>query len=237
MTMRVSHAKENVAVGVRTEVAPKKLASTLAVRHGARKRLSPAYRPGKAPRRLKAISEASPLNRVIPAPSPLGTSPRASRRCMRASANPEASFLILGMPFPFPADKCAPLRRVWTRWSSSRSWNRPVRTGTPCGRERVGQASQLPHRRTAPEWIADVVEGREKTFAPSTARSPSTAPDARTGPPSAPSKTPLHRDGRYRLLHPRRGAPLGSLHTQTCMGSSIRFSKASGRQARKRPWP
>jgi len=75
-----------------------------------------------------------------------------------------------------------------------------------------------------PELIDDVVNGREKQFAPSTARKPQLC----SGCPHRATFSALKRlrctvtgdIGCYTL---GAMAPLGSLHTQTCMGTSIPF--------------
>ncbi len=226
MTMRVSHAKENVAVGTRTEVAPKKLV------------IDPrkyVMVPGNAyPRHidlekrlvaLKEIAEATPLNRVIPGSKALGILTSGVAAMYARECYPEASFLVLGMSFPFPADKVRDFAKTVEKVVVVEELE-PV-LAEQARLAGVTVSDKHPSYRIGelrPEWIADVVEGREKTFAPSTARKPQLCagcPHRATF--SALKKLRCTVTGDIGCYTLGAMAPLGSLHTQTCMGSSIPF--------------
>jgi indolepyruvate ferredoxin oxidoreductase alpha subunit len=226
MTTRVSHTKENVFVGERVEVPAKPLV------------IDPrkyVMVPGNAgPRHielekklvaLKALSEETPLNRVVTGSPKLGIITAGVAAVYAREAFPEASFLILGMPHPFPAGKvrafAASVEKVAVveelePYIAEQATLAGVRVSDKHPSYRIGELK--------PELIDDVVNGREKQFAPSTARKPQLC----SGCPHRATFSALKRlrctvtgdIGCYTL---GAMAPLGSLHTQTCMGTSIPF--------------
>jgi indolepyruvate ferredoxin oxidoreductase, alpha subunit len=226
MTTRVSHTKENVAVGERVEVPAKAL-----VINPRKYVMVPA---NAGPRHielekrlvaLKEFSEKTAMNRVIKGSQKLGILTAGVAAVYAREAFPEASFLVLGMPYPFPADKvrgfAASVEKVAVveelePFLAEQATLAGVKVSDKHPSYRIGELK--------PELIDDVVNGREKTFAPSTARKPQLCPGCPHRATFAALKklrcTVTGDIGCYTL---GATAPLGSLHTQVCMGASIPF--------------
>jgi indolepyruvate ferredoxin oxidoreductase alpha subunit len=232
MTTRVSHSKENFTVGERTEVPQKKLV------------IDPrkyVMVPGNAgPRHvelekrlvaLKEYSESTPVNRVISGSKKLGILTAGVAAMYAREAFPEASFLILGMPYPFPADKVRAFAKTVDKvvvveelepFLAEQARLAGVEVSDKHPSYRIGELR--------PELIDDVVNGCEKKFATPTARKPQLCP----GCPHRATFAALKRlrctvtgdIGCYTL---GATAPLGSLHTQSCMGASIPFLQGFGK--------
>lgn len=226
MTTRVSHTKENVAVAERVEVPAKKLV------------IDPrkyVMVPGNAyPKHielekklvaLKAFSEETPLNRAIPGSKKLGILTGGVAAVYAREAYPDASFFIVGMPHPFPAEKLRAFAQTVDKivvveelepYLAEQATLAGVKVSDKHPSYRIGELR--------PENIADIVEGREKTFAAPTARKPQLCPGCpHRATFSALKKLRCTVTGDIGCYTLGAMAPLGSLHTQTCMGSSIPF--------------
>jgi indolepyruvate ferredoxin oxidoreductase, alpha subunit len=226
MTTRVSHTKENFSVGSRTEVPPKKLV------------IDPrkyVMVPGNAyPRHielekklvaLKAFSEEVAINREIKGSPRLGILTAGVSAMYAREAFPDASFLILGMPYPFPADKVRAFAKTVEKVAVVEELEPFI--AEQAALAGVAVSDKHPSYRIGelkPEFIDDIVNGRAKQFPPSTARKPqlcSGCPHRATFAALKKLRCTVTGDiGCYTL---GAMAPLGSLHTQTCMGTSIPF--------------
>jgi indolepyruvate ferredoxin oxidoreductase, alpha subunit len=226
MTTRISHTKENVAVGQRIEIAPKEFKTDIAKyvmvpRNAYRKHIALEEKLVK----LQAFSEKTPLNKVELGSKKIGFLTASVSYLYAKEMYPEASFLKLGMSFPFPGKKARDfakkVKQVYVLeelepFLEEQLLMRGIRAKAKHPSFRVGELR--------PEFIPGIVAGRPKGVELPVSRKPVMCPGC------------LHRSvfwvlkklkltvtgdiGCYTL-----GAlsPLASLHTCVCMGGGITF--------------
>jgi indolepyruvate ferredoxin oxidoreductase, alpha subunit len=226
LTTRISHTKENVAVGDRLP-APEKafeinIPKYVMVPRNAYLRHIELERRML---RLKAFSEKTPLNRMELNSRKIGFITGSVAYLYAKEMFPDASFLKLGMSYPFPEAKI-------------REFSRKVKEVfvleelEPFLEEELSRLG-IPHKakhpsyrigELRPELIPNIVRKKEKEELPPTSRKPVMCP----GCPHRPAFWALKKlkavvtgdIGCYTL-----GAlqPLSSLHTCLCMGTGITF--------------
>ncbi|HTY45901.1 MAG TPA: thiamine pyrophosphate-dependent enzyme [Patescibacteria group bacterium] len=226
MTTRISHTKENVAVGHRTECAVKEFKTDIAKyvmvpRNAYRKHIELEKKLIK----LQAFSEKTSLNKVEPGTKSLGFLTAGVAYLYAKEMYPQASFLKLGMSFPFPEKKARGFAKKVKRlfvveelepFLEEQLSMRGIRAKAKHPSFRVGELR--------PEFLPQIVAGRPKGKELPASRKPVMCPGC------------LHRSvfwvlkklkmtvtgdiGCYTL-----GAlsPLESLHTCVCMGAGVTF--------------
>ena len=229
MTTRVSHTKENVVVGERVEVPAKKL--VIDPRKYVMVPANAGPRHIELEKRLvalKAFAESTELNRVVNGSPKLDILTAGVAAVYARETFPDASFLVLGMPYPFPAQKvrefAASVENVAVveelePFLAEQATLAGIKVSDKHPSYRIGELK--------PELIDDVVNGREKIFATPTARKPQLCPGCpHRATFSALKKLRCTVTGDIGCYTLGAMAPLGSLHTQTCMGTSIPFLEA-----------
>jgi indolepyruvate ferredoxin oxidoreductase alpha subunit len=235
MTTRVAHTKENVTVGSRVEVPAKELAPDI-----------PKYVmvPKNAYQRhillekklvtMQAFSSKTNLNRIEMAGTKLGIITSGVSYLHLKEEFPDASFLKLGFSFPFCDEKiksfAASVQEIVVVEELDPFIEEHVKSlGIRCRAKhptwRIGELR--------PEYMADVLAGKEKIEQPVTSRKPVLCP----GCPHRFVFTILRRArayvtgdiGCYTL---GASPPLSSLHTCLCMGSGITIHEGI-----RRAWP
>ncbi|HTY13164.1 MAG TPA: thiamine pyrophosphate-dependent enzyme [Candidatus Omnitrophota bacterium] len=236
LTTRIAHSKEDVLTGKRKAVRPRPFKPDIA---------KYVMVPGNAYRRhldlekrlvkLKAYSEASPLNRIELGNKKIGFITSSASYLYAKEMYPDASFLKLGMTNPFPDKKAL-------EFSSKVKELFVIEKLDPYIEEHLMMLgikfkARHPSFRIGelrPEYLPYIIEGEEKIEDVSGIRKPVLCP----GCPHQPVFQVLKRLGLvvtgdigcYTL-----GAlpPLEALHTCICMGSGITlfegFKKALGR--------
>jgi len=226
MTTRISHTKENIKVGTRKELAPKPL-----IVDPRKYVMVPGHAVGRHAileerlLKLAAFAEKTPINTVIKGDTKLGIITAGVASLYARERFPEASFLVLGMPYPFPAEKvkafAKTVKNVLVVEELEPFLAEQVRL---CGVKAKDKDPSYRQGELRPEFMDDVAKGRAKKIVASTARKPALCP----GCPHRATFSVLKKlkctvtgdIGCYTL---GALAPLGSLHTQTCMGASIPF--------------
>ena len=226
ITTRVAHTKENIAVGARKEVPVKPFAVNIQ-----KYVMVPAnaYRKHieleKKIARLKKFVEMSVLNKTELNDKRIGFVTSGVSYLYIKEMFPDASVLKLGMSFPFPEKKAKDFARKVKKLMVIEELEPFLEeemrlAGIRCsGKPRSYAVGEL-----RPEYLPDIVKGKEKVELPSTSRKPVMCPGC---PHRAvfwvlkKLKAVVTGDiGCYTL-----GAlpPLSSLHTCLCMGSGITF--------------
>lgn len=138
---------------------------------------------------------------------------------------PDASFLILGMPYPFPINKvkefAAKVQNLYVLEELEPFMEEMIR------QEGIAVTGKKPSWRVGelnPQAISDIITGKDREIIPQKARRPLLCP----GCPHRPAFYSLKKAGVYvtgDIGCYTLGAlePLAALHTQTCMGASIPF--------------
>ena len=236
LTTRIAHTKENVPLGERKEIPKRNFhiniqKYVMVPRNAYQRHIELEKRLIK----LQSYTEKTPLNRMELNDKKIGFITSGVSYLYTKEMYPQASFLKLGMSFPFPQklvrtfakkikqiyviEELEPFLEEHVRMLG-------IRFKTKHPSFRVGELK--------PEYIPDIVKGKEKKEEVLTTRKPVMCPGC------------LHRQvfwllkklklvvtgdiGCYTL-----GAlpPLGSLHTCLCMGSSISFFEGFKRSLKK----
>ncbi len=226
LTTRVSHTKENVAVGERVSIPPKEFKIdvekyVMVPRNAYKRHLELRARI----ERLKRYADRSPLNVQTLGSRKLGFITGSVAYLYAKEMYPDASFLKLGMSYPFPEKKirafCRAVKEVHVVEELEPFLEDELR--------RMGLAVKAKHPsfrvgELRPELIPQIVKKKKKVELPAATRKPVLCP----GCPHRQSFWVLKKlkavvlgdIGCYTL-----GAlqPLGALHTCLCMGSSVTF--------------
>lgn len=236
LTTRVAHSKENVRLGTRLRICPRPFVPDI-----------PKYVmvPGNARRRhidllgrialLRKFSEQSVFNRIERGKRSLGIVTSGVSYLYAREMFPDASFLKLGLAYPFPEKKAArfaaSVREVLVIEELEPFLEEELRkAGIKCR----GKAASFRYGELRPEYMPLLLKGKERP-----------AEKRKTRPPVMCAGCP-HR-GVFWLLKKMKlnvagdigcyslGAmpPLASLHTCVCMGSGVTFleglRKSAGR--------
>jgi indolepyruvate ferredoxin oxidoreductase alpha subunit len=226
ITTRIAHTKENVEIGKRKEAVQKEFKidmpkHVMVPKNACKRRVEIEKRLA----RLKEYSEASPLNRVELNDKKIGFIASGVSYLYVKEMYPDASFLKIGFSFPFPDKKALAfskkVKEVFVIEELEPFMERKLKE---LG---IKFKAKQPSYRTGelrPEYIPDIIKGREKKEEASTTRKPVLCP----GCPHRSVfwllkkiKAVVTGDiGCYTL-----GAlpPLGALHTCLCMGAGITF--------------
>jgi len=226
LTTRVSHTKESfeidfkrIAVDKKLEKNPKKYVMIPA---HARPRHVDLERRIAA---LKEFSERTDLNRMELNDRSIGFVSSGVSALYAREAYPQASFLTLGMPFPFPVKKIKEFRRKVRKLYVIEELDPFLEEMLK--QEGVSVIGRKPSWRCgelSPAAVKDIVARRERSAVAKKSRRPLLCP----GCPHRPAFYVLKKLGLYvagDIGCYTLGAlePLAALHTQTCMGSSIPF--------------
>ena len=229
MTTRVAHSKEDVETGERIEQTPAaeftvNVPKYVMVPRNAYKRHSKVEERQRA---LAILSETSPLNRIERGDDRIGFITSGVSYYYIRQQFPDASILKLGFSYPFCNDKitafAGSVKELFVIEELDpvieehcRSLGLTVRAKHPSFR--IGELR--------PEYIKDIVDGKEKIEAESTARRPVLC----RGCPHRFVFTVLRRTkaivagdiGCYTL---GASPPLSALHTCVCMGAAVTFQE------------
>ena len=228
MTTRVAHSKEDVEIGRRVEQKPFEFTVNvpkyvMVPRNAYRRHIKVEERQ----RALAKLSETSPLNRAEPGDGRIGFITSGVSYYYVKQQFPDAPVLKLGFSYPFCDDKIRAFAgHVKTLFvieeldpfieEHCRSLGLEVKARRPGFR--IGELR--------PEFIKDIVDGKEKIEAESTARRPVLC----RGCPHRFVFTVLRKTkaivagdiGCYTL---GASPPLSALHTCVCMGASVTFQE------------
>ena len=226
LTTRIAHTKENIRIGARSDVPNKEFRIDVPkyvmvprnafLRHiELEKRLV----------RLKAYSERSPVNKIELNNKKTGFIVSGVTYLYAKEMYPEASFLKLGMTYPFPADLAREFSRkvknIFVIEELEPFLEDELRkAGIKCKAKdpsyRIGELR--------PEDIPDIVKGKKRVLAAAATRKPVMCPGCPHRSVFAVLKklrlTVTGDIGCYTL-----GAlpPIGALHSCLCMGGGITF--------------
>ncbi len=228
MTTRVSHSKENVQLGPRKEVTPIGFKSDpqkyVMVPGLARKRRADLELRME---RLKAYCEQSWLNTITYKSRDIGVVTSSVAYEYAKDMLPDASFLKLGMSYPFPEDRVR-------EFASEVKELVVIEELDPIMEERIkamgltvrGKPKSFRLGELKPEFIPMIMEGKEKLQEEPTTRKPVMCPGCAHRPTFwilKQLKTHVTGDiGCYTL-----GAlpPLASLHNCLCMGGGVTLAE------------
>ncbi len=224
LTTRVAHTKENLIIGSRKEVPPKEFKIdvpkyVMVPRNAYRKHIELEKRLLA----LKEHAEKSSLNRVELNDRKIGFITAGPSYLYVKEMYPQASVLKLGFTFPFPGksirDFARKVKRVFVIEEIEPFLEEEVqRLGVACKAKhpsfRIGELR--------PEYIPQIVKGKEKEEEPYTARKPVLCP----GCPhravfSVLKKVKATVAGDIGCYTLGSLAPLSSLHSCLCMGGGV----------------
>ena len=226
LTTRVSHTKESFEIDFRRSCVDKKLD-----KNPRKYVMIPAHaRPRhvdleKRILALKDFSEQSDLNLARINDRSIGFISSGVSALYAKEAYPQASFLTLGMPFPFPVKKVKEFRRKVRKLYVIEELDPFLEEMLKqegidaCGRKPSWRCGEL-----SPSAVKEIVSRKERSPQARKSRRPLLCP----GCPHRPAFYVLKKLGLYvtgDIGCYTLGAlqPLAALHTQTCMGSSIPF--------------
>ncbi|MFZ2384853.1 MAG: thiamine pyrophosphate-dependent enzyme [Candidatus Omnitrophota bacterium] len=236
LTTRVAHSKENVRLGARLRVRPRAFVPDIPkyvmVPGNARKRHIDLLRRLSL---LKAFSEQSAFNRIERGKSSLGIVASGVSYLYAREMFPDASFLKLGLVYPFPAEKAsrfaASVKEVLVIEELEPFLEDEMRkAGIKCR----GKAYSFRHGELRPEYMPLLLKGEERPDGKTIGRSPVMC----AGCPHRQvfwllKKMKLTVAGDIGCYSLGASPPLSSLHTCVCMGSSLTFleglRKSTGR--------
>jgi indolepyruvate ferredoxin oxidoreductase alpha subunit len=228
MTTRVAHSKEDVEIGERVEQKPFEFTVNvpkyvMVPRNAYRKHIKVEERQ----RALAKLSETSPLNRAEPGDGRIGFITSGVSYYYIKQQFPDASILKLGFSYPFCDDKirafAGGVKTLFVIEELDPIIEEHCRAlGLEVKARRLGfRIGEL-----RPEYISDIVDGKEKIETASTARRPVLC----RGCPHRFVFTVLRKTkaivagdiGCYTL---GASPPLSALHTCVCMGASVTFQE------------
>jgi len=226
MTTRISHTKENFTVGVRKEVPVREFKRDAAKyvmvpRNAYLRHIELEKRLG----RLASYAEKSPLNRIELGNKKLGFITSGVSYLYAREMYPDASYLKLGMSFPFPEDKVREFARKVKNivvleelepFLEERVRGLGIKIKAKDPSWRIGELR--------PEYIPLIVRGKKKKEHPAATRKPVMCP-------GCPHRAVFHALKKHKLVVAgdigcyTLGAlpPLSSLHSCLCMGSAVTF--------------
>jgi indolepyruvate ferredoxin oxidoreductase, alpha subunit len=226
MTTRISHTKEDVKVGVRKEVPDKKFEVNVAkyvmvprnayARHiDLEKRIS----------QLKEFSEKTKLNVMELNDKKLGFITSSISYLYTKEIYPDASYLKLGMSYPFPEKKVRDFARKVKKLVIVEELEPFVENQVKMlGLKHVGRHPSFYVGELKPEFIKDIVQGKPKKEVAVTSRRPAMC----SGCPhryvfAVLKKLGVVVAGDIGCYTLGSLPPFESLHTCLCMGSGITF--------------
>ncbi len=235
LTTRVSHTKESFEIDFKRSIVDK-----IPEKNPKKYVMIPAHaRPRhvdleKRIAGLKDFSERSKLNRMELNGRSIGFISSGVSALYAKEAYPQASFLTLGMSFPFPVKKVKEFKRRVRKLYVIEELDPFLEEMLK--QEGVSAAGRKPSWRCGelnPSAVKDIVAGRERNTQAKRSRRPLLCP----GCPHRPVFYVLKKLGVYvtgDIGCYTLGAlePLAALHTQTCMGSSIPFFEGMGKMRR-----
>ncbi len=236
LTTRVAHSKENVRLCVRRNVPPRPFVPDIPkyvmVPGNARKRHADLLRRLAL---LKRFSERSVFNRIERGKSSLGIVASGVSYLYAREMFPDASFLRLGMAYPFPSEKAA-------RFAASVRDVLVVEELEPFLEDELRKAGIKCRGKTAsfrcgelrPEYIPLIFKGEDRPAEKKTVRPPvMCAGCPHRGVFWLLKKMKLNVAGDIGCYSLGASPPLASLHTCVCMGSGVTFleglRKSAGR--------
>jgi indolepyruvate ferredoxin oxidoreductase, alpha subunit len=226
ITTRIAHTKENVEIGGRRELPRKEfkvdIPKYVMVPKNAYKR---RLEIEKRLTRLKEYSENSPLNRIELNDKKIGFVASGVSYLYAKEMYPDASFLKIGFSFPFPEKKAVEfskkVKEVFVIEELEPFLERKLKE---LGIKFKARHPSYRIGELRPEYMPDIIKGREKKEEVSTTRKPVLCPGC------------PHRSVFWMLKKIKAvvtgdigcytlGAlpPLGALHTCLCMGAGITF--------------
>jgi indolepyruvate ferredoxin oxidoreductase alpha subunit len=224
LTTRVSHTKENVEIGERTEVENKPFAP-----NPAKYVMVPANAYRKHTElevkllQLQKYSEESPLNRMEINDTSVGIIAGGVSYLYAKEAYPDASFLKLGMTYPFPdklikefAGKVKALYVIeeLEPFIEEHVKQLGIKAAAKDPSFRVGELNTV--------LIKEIVEGKKKSDVPAKARRPVMCPGCSHRPIFyALNRLKAFVAGDIGCYTLGASQPLASVHTTICMGASV----------------
>jgi len=232
MTTRVSHSKENVVIGTRQEAGRKEFVHNweknvmvprnAIIRHAQlEKRLC----------QLQSFAEKSPLNKLVISDRKFGIITSGAAYFYAKESFPEASFLKLGMPFPFPSAKVKEFAKKVKNIFVLEELEPFIAEHTAA----LGIKFQSKHEsyrcgEITPELVADVVKGKPRNDRQIVSRRPQLCMGCPHrlvfGVLRNMNVTVAGDIGCYTLASL---PPFSSLHTCLCMGTGVTFMEGLGR--------
>ncbi|HNX90812.1 MAG TPA: indolepyruvate ferredoxin oxidoreductase subunit alpha [Candidatus Omnitrophota bacterium] len=224
MTTRISHTKEDVLLGTRTEVAPKghnidpqKYVMVPANAYRKHAELE------KKLEDLRGFAELTELNKTEYNDKKIGFITSGVMYYYAKEKYPDASFLKLGMSFPFPSEKVKEfvkeVKKVYVLEELEPFIENKIRAlGLKCKYRdpsfRIGEIR--------PEHIPDIVKGKTKEEKKIVSRKPVLCPGCSHRPVfSVLKKLKCIVTGDIGCYTLAALPPLGALHTCVCMGGGI----------------
>ncbi|MCK9431455.1 MAG: thiamine pyrophosphate-dependent enzyme [Candidatus Omnitrophica bacterium] len=237
LTTRVSHTKESFSACFGRNVLPD--------RELEKNPLKYVMIPGHARLRhldlekrilmLKDFSEKTELNRIELKDRKVGFLVSGVSALYAKEAYPEASFLTLGMSFPFPVKKvknfAAKIKKLYVIEELEPFLEEKLKQE---GIRAVGKKPSWACGELSPQAVKDIMAQKERRLRQQKARRPLLCP----GCPHRPAFYVLKKSGVFvagDIGCYTLGAlePLAALHTQTCMGSSIPFFEGISKMQKK----
>ncbi|HQO58592.1 MAG TPA: thiamine pyrophosphate-dependent enzyme [Candidatus Omnitrophota bacterium] len=238
LTTRISHTKESFYVTPGSEPVARVL-----VKDPEKYVMIPAHaRPRHLDleKRLSALqefSETTPLNRIELKDRKAGFIVSGVAALYVKEVFPEASYLTLGMPFPFPVRKARDFaRQVEKLYVVEELEPFMEEILQQEGIAVTGKKASWRCGELSPQAVKDIVAGKDRAVAAQKARRPLLCP----GCPHRPAFFSLKKAGVYvtgDIGCYTLGAlePLAALHTQICMGASIPFFEGVGKMQADKP--
>ncbi|HRZ39524.1 MAG TPA: thiamine pyrophosphate-dependent enzyme [Candidatus Omnitrophota bacterium] len=180
---------------------------------------------------LQDLSEKTPLNRIELNDRKVGFIVSGVAALYAKEAFPNASFLTLGMPFPFPVKLmktfAGKVEKLYVIEELEPFIEEKLKQE---GIRAVGKKPSWRCGELSPQAVKAIVKGKEREAAAAKARRPLLCP----GCPHRPAFRTLKKAGVYvtgDIGCYTLGAlePLAALHTQICMGASIPFFEGMGK--------
>lgn len=226
LTTRIAHTKENVSIGQRKDF-PKKEFKVDSKKYVMVPRNAYArhIELKKRINRLKRYVERCPLNKIELNNRKIGFITSGVSYLYCKEAYPQASFLKLGMSFPFPEEKvkefCRKVKQVYVVEELEPYIEDELRK---LGIKFKAKQPTFGIGELRPEYIPYIVKGKPKPKTPNAARKPVLCP----GCPhravfSVLKKLKLVVTGDIGCYTLGALPPLSSLHTCLCMGSAVTF--------------
>lgn len=224
LTTRVSHTKENVEIGERTEIenkpfTPNPAKYVMVPSNAYKKHIEIEAKLLE----LQKYSEESPFNKIEINDTSVGIIADGVSYLYAKEVYPNASFLKLGMSFPFP-DK------LIKEFASKVKTLYVIEELEPFIEEHVKQLG-IEAKAKDPSFrvgelntvlVKEIVEGKKKTDSPAKARRPVMCPGCSHRPIFyALNKLKAYVAGDIGCYTLGASQPLASVHTTICMGASI----------------
>jgi len=232
LTTRISHTKESFEVStsrldIRKEPQKQPRKYVMIPGHARPRHIDLEKRVVK----LKIFSEQSELNRIDMNDTKIGFISSGISALYAKESYPDASFLTLGMPFPFPeklvSDFAGKVDKLYVIEELEPFLEEQLKQRgiTAEGKNESWYCGEL-----NPQAVKDIVDGKDRAVAVKKGRRPVLCP----GCPHRPAFYTLKKAGVYvtgDIGCYTLGAlePLAALHTQICMGASVPFFESVGK--------